>query len=235
LKQEELRDYIRARLGSTAVNVELSDVQIDIAIQDTLSKFNQYLCAPYPRVVIEQTGTVKIVLEEGDRGILYVKTLLPDAYRAYGTMSVFELMYRMVFPTFPISDWYLLKGVYETFQRVRGSDPDWWFDESVKTLYVDCSSGPYDVFYVVAQDLNVENIDRIKKAVKKDFLDYCVALAKQTLANVRGKFGGTIPVPGGTLSTDADVLRTESLDIKEKIEARLENRARYTNSPIIWA
>ncbi len=231
---QRIRDYVKARLGSPSVIVELEDYMIDAGVEDALYKFNHYMCAPDLRVEKNCAGSVVIPLKPEDRGVLLVKHTFPDEYRSYTQMSVFELMYRMVFPAFPISDWYLLKSFYETYQRVRGTDPDWFLDEGSHVLYVDASSGPYDIFYIVSQDLTLANIDIIKKPYLKDFLDYILAICKTILGRIRGKFGGTIPVPGGTLSTDSDALISEGKEIMDKIEEKLEQRAKYVISPIMW-
>jgi len=149
-------------------------------------------------------------------------------------MSVFELMYRMVFPRMPVSEWYMLKAFYETYQSVRGTECDWYVDQSTNTLYVDCASGPYDIFYVVSVDLSLENINGIKHAQLQDFKDLTLAECKLILGRIRGKFGDSIPVPSGTLSTDAVELKTEGKDKIKEIEERLKTQARYAVSPILW-
>lgn len=229
-----MRDYLRSRLGFPAVQVELDDPQLDIAIENALAKFNHYLCKPVPRVAYNQSGGVTIDLLPGDRGVVNVKILYPVESRVYSQMDLFQLMYRMVFPRLPIGEWYMLRNMYEQYQRTRGSDPDWFVDESTNTLHFDCAAGPFDIFYVVARDLEVGDIETLKPAYQKDFKDYALAEAKDILARIRGKFGGSIPVPGGTLSTDAVELKTEAEATRTAIETRLESIARYTVSPVQW-
>lgn len=234
MNKDDLRSYVRTILGGPDVGIELVNNDIDTATDRTLEKFNQFLTLPDPRISKNQAGSVRIPLLEGDRGVLLVETLFPEDTRTYAQMSIFELMYRMVFPRFPISDWYLLKSFYESYQRVRGTDPDWFFDEVDRVLWVDCASGPYDVFYLIATDLTLDNIDTHKVGYISDFKEYVTALCKLILGRRRGKFGDSIPVPGGTLSTDASELRAEGQATIIEIEEKLENKAKYTTSPIIW-
>ena len=234
MTREELRKYILRKLGGCNVAVELSQEQIDDAINDSLDLFNKYLCKAEPRVVSNRSGAVMIPLAQGDRGVINVKIMMPDDTRVYAQMNIFEIMYRMVFPRMPLGDWYTLKVYYEMYQKIRGTDPDWYMDESTNTLYVDCWSGPYDIMYVVAMDLTVETVGTLKAAYSRDFRKLAVAEAKLTLSRIRGKFGDSIPVPGGTMSTDAMRLEAEGDKDKQEVEMMLDKIARFTSSPIMW-
>lgn len=232
--KEQLREYILRKLGGCNVAVELSPEQVDDAINDSLDQVNQYICSCDPRVASNRTGSVQIPLGVNDRGIVEVKIMFPEDYRIYAQMNIFEIMYRMVFPRMPLGDWVLLKTYYKQYQEVRGTAPDWYLDEASKTLYVDCWSGPYDIFYVVATDFTVESLARLKSAYTRDFRKLAVAEAKITLSRIRGKFGNSIPVPGGTLNTDAESLRSEGMQEKQEVIDKLEKIARFTSSPVMW-
>lgn len=232
--REELRAYIYRKLGACNVKVELGVQQCDDAINDALDMYNNYLCKQEPRIELNRQGSVVIPPLPGDRGIVNVKILLPRDFREYSQFTIWEIMYRMVFPRLPIGDWYAMKSYYEMYQKIRGTDPDWYEDESTGTLYVDCVSGPWDVFYIVSRDLNLEDIANLKPGYTRDFRKLAVAEAKITLARIRGKFMGTVPVPGGSLSLDAEVLKTEGITERNEVEVKLDQIARFTRSPIIW-
>jgi hypothetical protein len=234
VNREEVRKYILRQLGACNMEVELSPEQVDDAINNALDQINTFVIKPVPRVEANRTGAVMIPLQPEDRGVVLVKCMLPDRYREYAQMNVFEILYRMVFPRMPLGDWYMLKSFYETYQKVRGTDPDWYEDESTKTLYVDCWSGPYDIFYVVSQDYTVEEFFALKGGLSRDFKKLAVAEAKIVLARIRGKYGGTIPVPGGQMMTDADVLRTEGESDRKEVTDRLIQMGRFQESPIIF-
>ena len=232
--RDDLREYILRKLGACLVKVELSKDQLEDAIDDSLDIFNQYLCKPVPRLESSRQGSVVIPLLPGDRGVIEVQMLRPQDNRVGSQMTIFELMYRMVFPRMPMGDWYALRSYYKMFQQIRGTEPDWYVDESTNTLYFDCMSGPYDIFYIVARDMDLDDFVNLKPAYSKMLKKYAVAEAKITLSNVRGKYGGSIPVPGGTLQTDAATMRQEGAKEKEEVEVLLEQMARFRTSPIIW-
>jgi len=232
--RQQIRNYVLRKLGACNVKVELSSEQVDDAINDSLDLFNNYLCKLDPRILKNQTGSIVIQLGEEDRGVCLVKMMIPADWREFAQINIFEILYRMVFPRLPLGDWYMLKSYFEMFQRVRGTDPDWYEDEARNVLYFDAHAGPYDIFYVVSMDLSIEDIMRTKRAYSRDFRKLAVAEAKITLSRIRGKYANSIPVPGGTLTLDADALRTEGLTEKAEVEVKLEQIARFTESPVIW-
>lgn len=231
---EELQKYIVRKLGGCAVVVELTSEQVSDCIYDALDQFNHYLCKAEPRVSKSREGSVQIPLNPGDRGVVNCKILFPEDTRVYAQMNVFELMYRMVFPRMPLGDWYLLKVYYKMYQQIRGTDPDWYVDESTNTLYVDCWSGPYDIFYVVSRDLTIADLADLKAAYTRDFRKLAVAEAKIVVGRIRGKYGNSIPTPGGTLTTDAERLLSEGEKEKQEVEDKLEKIAKFSQSPIMW-
>lgn len=235
MNQQQMRDYLMSRLGHPAVQVELDVPQLDIAIQAALTKFNQYMGKGEPRVAYNQVGGVNIPMEPGDRGLLNFKALTPEASRIYSQMDIWQMTWRLVMPNQPIGEWYSLRSAFESYHKIRGTDPDYYWDDSTGNLFVDCSSGPYDLFLLVQTDLVVTDIANLKAAYQQDFKDWALAEAKEILAEIRGKFESTIPVPGGTMQTNAATLRTEAATKKLEIETRLDKHARFVTSPVQWA
>lgn len=221
-------NYVKQRLGFPIVGVELDEeANIKLAIGDALRMFNKWSCEAQLRVAYSQTDAVVIQLEDSVRGILEVKILFPETQRQTARINIFEIIYRMVFPKFPIADWYLYRSFYDMFQEVRGTEPDWRWDSFSKKLYLDCWSGPYDIFYVVAKDLTLTTFYTGKKPYLQDFLDLVVARAKMILARTLSKFG-SIPSPSGTISTDADSLRREAEATEKQVVEALQKRSRFS-------
>lgn len=233
LTQDDMRNYVLRKLGSPSVKVELAQEQVDDAITDALLTFNNHLCRFEPRVAYGRAGAVQIQLDPAtERGVACVKMLYPEENRITANFNIFEIMYRMVFPHMPLGEWVMLKSYYELYQRTRGTDPDWYLDETNRVLHVDCSSGPYDVFYVVAKDIALADFAVGQRQYLANFRKLCVANAKATLSEVRGKFTATIPVPGGNLTTNADKLAQDALSAQTEVIQWLEKTARFTITPI---
>ena len=145
LTRDNVVDYIRKRLGYPVVNVELEEEHYDLAIEDALLLFNRYIGEVEILAYYNRAGSVVLDMETAVRGISNVQCLFPEQERVYAQMNVFELLYRMVYPLLPVGDWYMLRSFYEMYQRVRGTEPDWRWDEWNKKLYVDCHGVPWDI------------------------------------------------------------------------------------------
>jgi hypothetical protein len=192
------------------------------------------MCKAIPQVMANVSGSVQIQLDpHTDRGVIACKVLFPEQTRVYAQWNIFEIMYRMLFPRLPLGEWYELKSFYKQYQRVRGTEPDWFYDKENAILWVDVYSGPYDIFYVVCRNLTIASFDTAEQEYLRKFRILSLANAKEILARVRGKYGATIPVPGGQMATDAQALLAESMAEKTEVLTWLEKIARYSVCPVI--
>ena len=233
LTQKNILDYVKRKFGYPTIYVELEDSHIIQAIDDALLLFNRYIGEYEVRVYPNQSENMVVVLDDDVRSILQVQTILPREDRSYTQLNVFELMYRMVYPELPIGEYYMIKSFYDTYLRIRGAEPDYIYRDFEKKLYVDCWAGPWDVQVTLIKDITLTTLQTGRPSHEKSFLDAVMAYSKQMLAMIRGKFAGSIPAPGGSLATDADILRQEAAVAVEKVEATLETEARYETT-IIW-
>lgn len=227
------REYIRSRLGAPFCVVELSDAHIDMARDDALRTFNHWLSELQSGVLWSRHGPQQVQMPETCRGITAVKFLHPHQLSDSGNLNIFEILYRVVFPRFPVSDWYLFRAFYEMFQKVRGTEPDFRYDPATKTLWLDCSGGPFDVYYVGAYDLDMESMRIQKSSYSQKFLDFALACAKETLGEMRGKFTANIPVPGGTLGINSADLRREAAETKKEIISWLKVVTRFSTAVVV--
>lgn len=235
MTQDEFYDYIRTRLGYPEIEVELTRQQVLLCAGDALRNFNQVLCHHVPKLATEQYGSVVITLTDGCRGVIECMALFPESQMAYANMNVFEIMYRMVFPRLPIGEWYQLRSFYEMYQRIRGTEPDWKVfraaDGTVK-LFIDCWSGPYDIWYVEIQPLTFATVQTVTGEYFQQYIDLTFAKAQRVLARIRGKYNG-IPAPGGTINTDARDLEQQGRETEEKVLKWLNNTGKFFAMPIV--
>lgn len=226
--QAYVRDWIKQELGNDVVHLEINDNQINQSIEDALRTFNNYMCETQVRAYYSMSANNTIQLEDNVRGVMALRFVFPESSREMSRINIFEIIYRMAFPRFPISDWYMFRSFYDMFNQVRGAEPDWQYDEFSKKIYVDAWSGPYDVYCAVAVDLTLESLDSSKSQYKQRFLELALARAKRILAKIRGKFTETIPAPGGNVATDANVLREEADKAEAEIVEWLKKIARFS-------
>ena len=232
--RQEVIDYLKRRLGAPTVNIELTVDQWQDSVDDALRMYNRYMFTAVPNLARSEiindqasnTGTVILQLDDDVTGVLYVNILRPREWRATLQLNVFELMYRMAMPIMSPGEWYMKKMFIEMYRKVQGTEPDWKFDETTRRLYVDCIAGPFDIFYVTAQNLSIDKFlsTGIKGRNLEEFLRLALCYAKERISYVRGKFT-TIPVPGGSLAVDADRMGSEARADMEKLELQLKRRA----------
>jgi hypothetical protein len=111
-----------------------------------------------------------------------------------------------------------------------GVSPEkFWFRFSVEEDAF--SSGSSDVGMLGVNNMNTlpfENIpfESINSMGQQWIRKYSLALSKETLGQVRGKFGGSIPIPGDNVTLNADALlsqaATEQQALKEELNKQLD-------------
>jgi hypothetical protein len=222
---DQVVDYIKRKLGYPTVQVELTPDQITDAVNDASRLFSRYTFVMRNNVLREQSESVVAQLDTSTTGVYYVCFLFPESERDILRMNIFEILTHMAYPPMKVGEWYMMRMFFEMFQRVRGTEPDWRYDPESRKLYVDVWGGPYDVFYITGHLVTWETLlTGSKRRYATEFLRTCVAYAMLTLARIRGKFGG-IPTPGGTLTTDAESLRTEGNTTLTDVEGKLKKIA----------
>jgi hypothetical protein len=262
LNDAGIKAWVKRKLGFPTVQVELTDDQLQDAINDSLRLFNQhFVCCKHnakyevytvaggnlqpiqgfysfagtsddPAVQGIQKGG-KIRLDPETLGVYYVNFLLPNSLLNYTQINVFEILSRMVYPEMPMGEWYMIRMFYKMFQRVRGTEPEWIYDRENNTLCVDCSGGPFDVYYITLVPLTSDKIlNGSKRRYQEQFLNLVLANAKMTLTMPRGKFGN-IPSPGGTITTDVEALRTQAQAVIDQTTAFLTRMSAARSLPIV--
>jgi len=237
MTRNEIVDYIKISLGFPIVRIELDDVHYDRAIEKATYLFNRYLGELQILAFYQCDDSWTHTFTEADniKGISGIKCLFPSNLADYAALNIFEILYRMLYPRLPVGEWYMLRGFYKTYQRVRGVDPDWHYDPFNRTLYVDCHGGPWDIMVEANKDLTFASINVGLRSYQDLFLQVCEAETKLMLAKVRGKFGGSIPAPGGALQTDAQQLYAEATATLELANKILDAEARFAAPVIIGA
>lgn len=237
-------EHTRAVLGFPTIAVELDDSQIKVAADDALRIMNKWTFEGEMKLYREKSDSVVIQLDESARGVVAVHFFMSESARfggeteeeqailgqasGYSRTNIFELIYRMVYPKFPVGDWYMFKSFFEMFHQTRGTEADWRYDSFSKKLYCDCHSGPYDIYVVISKDLTYSSLYLGRKTYLQDYLDLVVARAKQILSRVIGKFAGSIPAPGGNITTDANEIRQEGITREKEIVDVMKKRAKFS-------
>lgn len=212
----DVQAYIRRKLGWPTVAVELTEDQIDDCINDALRLMSRHLQVfhSYAQFGVHTgstspTAAIEITLPDTCIGVHYVAFTLPGALINYTQTNLYEILSRMLYPDMPIGEWYMTRSFFNLYQKVRGTEPIYHYEARTNTLVIDAMSGPYDLFYVTVEEISLASVLLAgKRRYQNHFLQAALGYAKQILAGVRGKYP-SIPAPGGTITTNAEVLRQE--------------------------
>jgi len=93
-------------------------------------------------------------------------------------------------------------------------------------------SGPYEDAEQGGQGLGVNNMntlpfeniayENINSVGKQWIRRFCLALSKETLGQIRGKFGGVVPIPGETVTLNASDLLSQSKEEQNALRDELK-------------
>jgi hypothetical protein len=111
------------------------------------------------------------------------------------------------------------------------TEEKFWFRFTVDTGNEAFSTGSYDSGVEGVNNMNtmpMENIpfNKINSIGQQWIRRFALALSKETLGQVRGKFGGSIPIPGDNVSLNASDLlsqaSTEQAALREELNKQLD-------------
>lgn len=208
---DELREYIRTMLGESYVDVELTDEDIHIIVQQALAKV-----APY------YDGR-RFILGQGPVIDLSDHSNIKEIVNVYNTKNV--NLYSMKEYVFGGSDiliysatimdrmelYNCYKMLYNELNNLKGIG----FRYIKPTLYVDGYNDNVLIEALVRPE-SLYDIDRSSEYfawVK----DYCLALAKEVVGRTRSKF----TVTGSPYQLDGERLISEATQSKQELEAQL--------------
>lgn len=232
--REEWRQRILDKLGDDGVDVELTERQLDAALQRALELWAEF--KPYVKwfpFIIPAAETVVIDFfaepEQTDqhrhpvtsvRNVLDVR--FQDADRRDrlgigGGRAGFMEGYHLRWGTQGPRLFFQLHTAERRYERLTGSRPDWWWEPEERKLYVS-SSGRDTRIMVLASRPRL--LGEIMHYDERKFLKASTAAAKEMLARVLGKMGD-IPGPAGPISTDAPELRAEGKEEWREVSDQL--------------
>lgn len=232
--REKLKDKITQMLGAGAVNVEITDGQLEIAIDNAIENYRAWSSASKEEAFLH----MKLYPSES---VYVLPTEVEIVRRIYrrgngvvsgegSTVDPFSLAY---------SNTYLLSAVrgatggglltydlYHQFDntvaRLFGREIIFQWNPVNKKLLIDRDiRGTEEVLVHVYQNVPEEMLFRQQMSYPW-LRDWTLAEAKIMLGTNRSKFA-TLPGPQGTFSMDGETLRQEGFALQEKLEQQLRN------------
>jgi len=226
----EWRDMILSDLGGEGVDVELSEKQLDHALNRALalwSKHRPLLCwfpfnvpateTMYIDFTCPQQSDDRLHPETWVRNVLDVVWADQDR-RVLGARSGFLSGYYLRWGYQGPRLFFELHTAERTYERLTGSRPGWYWEAATRRLYLSAPSRDVRAMVLTSRP---RLLGEIAPDHEEDFLKAAVARAKRVLARVLSARG---PIPGaaGEIVTDAAELRGEAREEWNEVREALE-------------
>jgi len=224
--EQTLKDFVMARLGSPVVRVELSDYQIKTAIDEAITLLSHH--APlWMRQIAAFGATAGINVYELPRFIMdnlsyvvYKKTLLTIASQA-GTLEFdFFIKYfqdNHLFSDFSVGEFYLLQSHLEQMRKILSQEGTW---DVLDNRFLQIYPTPVTNGQTVILEYRAINSETIHPAYRNWIQRYALAVSKEILGQVRGKYK-VLPGPGGGSQLNGPELSQQAEQEKEKLKEEL--------------
>jgi len=235
--EENLKDFVLARLGHPVVRVELTPYQIKTCLDEAVgTMYNHAPLFSTQFVVFNTTAGVNTYriptyILDNLEYVVYKKTLLSIQNQA-GTLEFdFFIKYfqdNFLFQNFGVGDFYLLQQNLEIMRKILGQEGSFTV---LDNQYLQIEPKPVVDGQTVIIVYRGLNSDTLHPAYRNWIQLYALACAKGALGQIRGKYQ-TVPSPGGGAKLNGESLVKESADEKEKLLKRLldefEEPARFS-------
>lgn len=224
--EENLKDFILARLGHPVVRVELTPYQMKTCIDEAVGTMYNHAPLFSTQIATFQTTVNKTIYKVPSyilnnlEYVVYKKTLLSIQSQA-GTLEFdFFIKYfqdNHLFQNFSVGDFYLLQQNLEMTRKILGQEGSF---DVIDNQYLQISPKPVSANQVAILVYRGLNSDTLHPAYRNWIQLYALACSKGVLGQIRGKYQ-TVPSPGGGAKLNGDSLVKESEAEKEKLLQRL--------------
>jgi hypothetical protein len=228
LTPDGLKTYARSMLGFPAINVELASSHYNEVLEETLNLYGKWVPQLRITFILPTTTLQKFPLPHlpvsGPTDVKFV--------RKAGIPVLSDPFFGREYPrtqTLDFAAYVLGTSFWETVYRVSNQEPEWEWMPETKTLYINVGNtlglGAIGGYFVGVRYLVHPALDAIRQDhfqwVKRYFLVRC----KSILAQIRGKYSGVIPAPGGSMQLNSRELREEVREEEERLRLEIESMA----------
>jgi len=229
---EDVRQYVKLRLGAGVVRVELKDEHIDAAAMEALRVYSRY--RPLRRFVPVELveGVVEYSMDYDVLGIYKMDFV----HRQVSLAVVEDIFHRRYYEPIHDMDQYITYLQYiDTLKRVLSIEPEWHFERSLKEgappkLYIHAPNQANTIL-ALAVCIVKRPLHHVPYLHEDWIQRYALAFCKEVLGRVRGKWQG-VPSPSGGQGLDASTLLSESAQEMQQLDQEI--RGWQTDTPPLW-
>ena len=218
---KSIQDFVLARLGFPVVRVELTEFQIQTAIDEAVSKLDYHApdwCLQY--CTFATSGGVSLyelpqVVMNNFRLAVYKKNLLSVAQSSNTLEFDFFIKYfqdNFLFQDFSVGDYYITMSHLEMVRKILGNDGSF---AVVNGRYLNIAPTP-TTWNEVIVEFKALDTNTLHPYFVNWIQKYSLAISKVILGNIRGKYV-TLPSPGGGAQLNGEALIQQGNQEQEKL------------------
>lgn len=245
MTKNELRNWIKRKLGYPMVRVELHDTQIDDCIMKSREEYIKWAVGNATDEVFFtvplSAGVDTYELPSGVTEIVKVREFDTSAHGINTLFTIENYLYNQGVLAFldnigkySMIDYHMALEFIDLLERYTPNYYSWRYNKMDNTLRVR-PTPDFDlniqVGYLIVDSFMIEGTNEETKVMPDDIYnylwgktwvqDYALACAKETLGLIRRKFENFSSIGGQGISLDGDALISEAKEMREKLEERL--------------
>lgn len=217
-----IQDFILARLGFPVIRVELTEFQIQTAIDEAITKLDYHApdwCSQF--CTFATSAGVSLyelpqVVMNNFRSAIYRKNLLSVA-QSNGTLEFdFFIKYfqdNFLFRDFSVGDYYLTMQHLEMVRKILGNDGTF---NVINGRYLNLAPTPTSIAYEVIVEFKAIDSTTLHPYFLNWIQKFSLAISKVILGQIRGKYQ-TLPSPAGGAQLNGESLIQQGNEEQTKL------------------
>ena len=223
-----VKDYVLAKLGHPIIDVELDDFQIQICIDEAISKLEYHApdwMTQYAVFTTEANINVyELPQEVADNltDVWYRRDFFQFGANPGSLEYDFSVMFFTntgLFNNYNVSQYLLMQQYLKQVKNVLGQMSTW---QLVNNKFLQIFPKPENAEEDVILEFRAFDPNTLHHAYKSWLQRYTLACAKEILGGIRGKYQ-TLPGPGGGTRLNGDLLSQEAAREKQALVEELMN------------
>jgi len=217
-----VKDYVLAKLGYPVVDVELEDFQLNVCIDEAISRLEYH--APdwmTQYATFEVTGGINVyeipqVVADNLTDVWYKRDFFKFGASPGSLEYDFAIMFFTntgLFNNYNVSQYLLMQQYLKQVKNVLGQMSTW---QLVNNKYLHIFPIPESSKESVLLEFKAFDPKTIHHAYKSWIQRYSLCIAKEILGGIRSKYQ-TLPGPGGGTSLNGEALIQEATQEKERL------------------
>lgn len=221
-----VKDYVLAKLGHPIVDVELDDFQIQICIDEAISKLEYHAPDWMTQYAVFDTsggvGVYELPPEVADNlnDVWYRRDFFKFGASPGSLEYDFSIMFFTntgLFNNYNVSQYLLMQQYLKQVKNVLGQMSTW---QLINNRHLHIWPIPETNDESVILEFRAFDPTTVHHAFKSWLQRYTLALAKEILGGIRGKYA-TLPGPGGGTSLNGSELVAEAREDKQLLMEEL--------------